>query len=95
VPGPNWESLASFDFKAVKVPLLFVQHRTDDCRATLYSHLARAAKGLTLISVSGGKPAESGPCDPLSAHGYFGVEPQTVDAIAAWMLKKPFPTEVH
>jgi hypothetical protein len=95
VPGPSWESLAAFDFRTVKVPLLFVQHRSDVCQATLYGSLARKAEGFTLISVSGGKPAESGPCDAFAAHGYFGVEPQTVDAIAAWMLKKPFPTEVR
>ena len=93
-PGPNWESLATFDFKSVKVPLLFVQHRGDGCLATPYPNLARAARGFPLISVSGGKPAESGPCDPFAAHGYFGVEPQTVDAISAWILKKPFPTDV-
>ena len=94
VPGPNWDSLASFDFKSIKVPLLFVQHHSDVCKATLYPSLARAAQGYTLISVSGGKPPESGPCDPFSAHGYFGVEEPTVNAISAWMLKKPFPTEV-
>jgi hypothetical protein len=94
-PGPTWEALATFDFKSVKVPLLFVQHRSDTCVATPYPNLARAAAGFPLISVSGGKPAESGPCDAFAAHGYFGVEPQTVDAIAAWMLKKPFPTEVR
>jgi hypothetical protein len=94
VPGRSWQSLASFDFKSVKVPLLFVQHRADGCQATPYPALAKAAEGFPLISVSGGKPAESGPCDPFAAHGYFGVEPQTVDAISAWILKKPFPTEV-
>jgi hypothetical protein len=94
-PGRNWDALATFDFKSVKVPLLFVQHRTDGCAATPYPNLARAATGFPLISVSGGKPAESGPCEPFSAHGYFGVEAQTVDAISAWMLKKPFPTEVR
>lgn len=94
-PGPSWEALATFDFKSVKVPLLFVQHRADACQATPYPNLARAAAGFPLISVSGGKPAESGPCDAFAAHGYFGVEAQTVDAIAAWMLKKPFPTEVR
>lgn len=36
-----------------------------------------------------------GSCEPLSAHGYFGKEALTVDAIAAWMLKKPFPMEVE
>ena len=95
VPGRGWESLASFDFKSVKVPLLFVQHRADGCQATPYPALARAAEGFPLISVSGGKPPESGPCDPFAAHGYFGKEAETVDAIAAWMLKKPFAKEIE
>jgi hypothetical protein len=95
VPGPGRESLAGFNFKTVKTPLLFVHHRADGCAATLYPFLARAADGFTLISVKGGKPPESGPCDPFAAHGYFGKEAETVDAIAAWMLKKPFAKEIE
>ena len=95
VPGRGWESLATFDFRSIKVPLLFVQHRADTCQATPYPPLARAAEGFPLISVSGGKPAESGPCEPFAAHGYFGKETPTVDAISAWMLKKPFAKEIE
>jgi hypothetical protein len=95
VPGRGWESLAGFDFKAVRTLLLFVHHRADGCQATPYASLARAAEGFTLISVSGGKPPESGPCDPFAAHGYFGREAETVDAIAGWMLKKPFAKDIE
>ena len=31
---------------------------------------------------------------PYAAHGFWGKEPETVDAIAAWMLKKPYSREV-
>jgi hypothetical protein len=31
----------------------------------------------------------------LSAHGFFGREPQTVDAIASWMLKRPFAKDIE
>jgi hypothetical protein len=48
-----------------------------------------------LISVTGGKPPESGPCDPFAAHGYFGKEAETVDAIAGWMLKNPFAKNIE
>jgi hypothetical protein len=48
-----------------------------------------------LISVTGGKPPESGPCDPFAAHGYFGKEAETVDAIAGWMLRKPFAKDIE
>jgi hypothetical protein len=93
--GGGGYTLSTFDFKSAKVPLLIVHHRGDTCRATPYGPMARATEGLPLISVSGGKPAESDPCEPFAAHGYYGKEAPTVDAIAAWMLKKPFPKEIE
>jgi hypothetical protein len=86
-PAPT---LRGFDYGAIPSPLLFVHHREDGCEHTPYAQAARVAPPYELISVSGGNRAESGPCEPFSAHGYFGREPQTVDAIAAWMLKRPF-----
>ena len=47
-----------------------------------------------LVSVKGGKPPESGPCEPFAPHGYWGKEPETVDAIVAWMLKKPYRKDI-
>jgi pimeloyl-ACP methyl ester carboxylesterase len=87
-------ALSAFDFSAIKAPLLFVHHRDDGCEHTPYSDAARLAARYPVVSVRGGKPPESGPCDPLAPHGFWGMEPQTVDAIAAWMLKKPYPREI-
>jgi hypothetical protein len=87
--------LAVFDFSSIRAPLLFVHHRDDACFATPYSDAERLGASFPLISVSGGKPPETGPCDPLSAHGYFGKEAETVAAIAAWMLGRPFPREIR
>ena len=42
-----------------------------------------------------GVAPESGPCDPFSAHGYFGKESETVEQIVNWMLKKPFGEEIR
>ena len=89
--APN---LRGFDYGAIRAPLLFVHHREDGCEHTPYAAAERLAARHDLVSVSGGKPPESGPCDPFSAHGFFGVEPATVDAIAAWMLKRAFPKQV-
>lgn len=86
--------LAVFDFASIRIPFLFVHHRADACHATPYFDAERLGGKYPLVSVSGGKPPETGPCDPLSAHGYFGKEAQTVAAIAAWMLGKPFDKEV-
>jgi len=86
--------LAAFDFATIRAPLLFVHHREDGCPATPYHEAAQLGEKFPLISVKGGKSPQSGPCDPFAAHGYFGKEPETVDAIAAWMLKKPYPREI-
>ena len=89
------QTLRGFDYAAIRSPLLFVHHRDDTCEHTPYASAARLAPPYDLISVSGGRPAESPPCEPFAAHGFFGVEGQTVDAIAAWMLKRPFPKQVE
>jgi hypothetical protein len=86
--------LASFDFSSVKVPLLFVHHREDGCASTPYGEAAALGARYPLVSVRGGKPPQSGPCDPFAPHGFFGKEAETVDAIAGWMFKRAFPAEI-
>jgi len=91
---PRGASLAGFDYASIKAPVLFVHHREDACDSTPYSEAARLAGRYPLISVKGGKPPESGPCEPFGPHGFWGKEPETVDAIAGWMLKKPYRREI-
>jgi Serine aminopeptidase, S33 len=91
-PGPG---LSRFDFATIKVPVLFVHHVSDQCGSTPYGDAARLADKYPLISVFGGHAPESGPCDPFSAHGYFGKESEAVEQIVNWMLKKPFREEVR
>jgi hypothetical protein len=73
---------------------LLVHHVGDQCNATPHSGAARLSDKYPLITVAGGSPPQSGPCDPLSAHGFFGKESETVEQIVNWMLKKPFRQEV-
>jgi hypothetical protein len=47
------------------------------------------------VSVSGGDPPQSGPCDPQSAHGYYGKDAQVAQAMKDWMLGRDFPREIH
>lgn len=91
----NNPMLAAFDFGSIRIPILFVHHRDDGCRTTPYFEAERLGAKYPLISVSGGKPPQSDPCEPLSAHGYFGNEAETVAAIAAWMLGKPYPKDIR
>lgn len=72
-----------------------VHHVDDGCAATPYLEAARVGKRFPLVSVEGGSPAQSGPCEPFSQHGFLGREAATVDAIAAWMLGRPFAKDVR
>ncbi|HWM41229.1 MAG TPA: hypothetical protein VNP36_02215, partial [Burkholderiales bacterium] len=64
--------LAGFDWSAIKMPALVVHHVDDGCFATPYHEAVRVGRRLALVSVKGGKPAESGPCEPFAAHGFLG-----------------------
>lgn len=90
--GPG---LSTFDFASIKIPLLFVHHRDDGCRLSPYTGAERAARGAVLVSVSGGDPPQSGPCDPLSPHGYFGREAPTTQAIRNYLLGRDFSKEIQ
>lgn len=90
-PGPG---LSKFDFATIHVPLLFVHHASDQCESTPYGDAARLADKYPLISVIGGSPPQSGPCDAFSQHGFLGREAETVEQMANWMLKKPFRDSV-
>jgi hypothetical protein len=90
-PGPG---LSQFDFGTVKAPLLFVHHVSDQCESTPYAEAARLADKFPLITVFGGPSPQSGPCEAFSQHGFLGKEPDTVEEIVNWMLKKPFRSEV-
>lgn len=88
-------ALAGFNWSKVKMPLLLVHHEDDGCGATPYFEAERLARRFPLITVRGGKTPESGPCEPLAQHGFYGREAETVDAIAAWMLGRPFEKAIR
>jgi len=87
--------LSGFDFSSIPVPLLFVHHVDDGCDYTPHSAAKRLADRYPVVSVSGGLPPQSKPCEAMSPHGFLGREADTVDAIAKWMLKQPYPLEIN
>jgi pimeloyl-ACP methyl ester carboxylesterase len=87
--------LSGFDFATVPSPLLLVHHVDDACRETPYSSAKRLAERYPLVSVSGGNPPRSEPCQALTPHGFLGREAPTVDAMTKWMLKQPYPREIN
>ena len=89
--GPG---LSRFDFGTLKVPVLIVHHREDACPVSPYGDAASLARMFPLVSVRGGLPPTSDACEPMSPHGYLGREPETVEAIVNWMLKRPYASEI-
>jgi pimeloyl-ACP methyl ester carboxylesterase len=87
--------LSGFDFASIPVPLLFVHHVDDGCDYTPYSAAKRLADRYPVVSVSGGLPPQSKPCEAMSSHGFLGREADTVEAIAKWMLKQPYSKEIN
>ena len=67
--SPAKQGLSKFDFSTVKVPLLFVHHVSDACGVTPYADAQRLSDKYPLISVVGGLPPKSDPCEPYAQHG--------------------------
>jgi pimeloyl-ACP methyl ester carboxylesterase len=59
--------LSGFDFGGIKSSVLFVHHLYDGCRQCPYRAVESLGRRYPLVTVSGGKPAESDPCEALGA----------------------------
>lgn len=87
--------LSGFDYASIPAPLLFVHHTGDGCAYTPYSAAKRLSDRYPLVTVSGGLPPQSKPCDAMSEHGFLGREAATIEAISNWMLKQPYNREIN
>jgi len=87
--------LSRFDFASIPSPLLFVHHADDGCAYTPYASAKRLSDRYPLVTVSGGSPAQSKPCEAMSEHGFLGREAATIEAITNWMLKQPYNREIN
>ena len=83
-------SAAAADVRRIAVPVLFVHNRNDGCSVSPPSGIAplmaRFAPGadVTRIDVASDKILGD-PCEPLSPHGYLGIESDVTAKIVAWM----------
>ena len=87
--------LSGFDFASIPSPLLFAHHVNDGCAYTPYASAKQLSQRYSLVTVSGGLPPRSKPCEAMSEHGFLGREAATIDAIAKWMLKQPYAREIN
>jgi pimeloyl-ACP methyl ester carboxylesterase len=86
------ETVFDADVASIRLPTLVVVHNNDTCIVTPPADAQAIVKRLSnapitkIISVEGGDPPRSDPCEALSAHGFLGREAETVKAIAEWIL---------
>jgi hypothetical protein len=91
-PDPS-EDLNGVNLESVAVPALIVSHRDDGCPVTrpddskALRHRFAASPRVRLLLFNGGSTPVSDPCDPLSPHGFFGIEQRVIDAIAKWIKR--------
>jgi pimeloyl-ACP methyl ester carboxylesterase len=87
----SYETVRHGGLEDIRVPTLVAHHKGDTCRASPYSGAESIMKALKrapvkeLMTFEGGSPPISEPCEAKAAHGYLGLEPQVVSAIAAWI----------
>ncbi|MBI1246107.1 MAG: alpha/beta hydrolase [Alphaproteobacteria bacterium] len=94
--GPNWipepGGIRAFALDGVSVPVFVLAHEDDECwasppgNAKALAERFKASPRVGLRILEGGKPPESGECDPLSGHGYWGIDTTASDAIADFVL---------
>jgi dienelactone hydrolase len=89
-PSVNGD-LQDVDLESVHIPALIVTHWDDACSVTKPEDV-RALKNRFAASprvqvryFNGGSAPLSNPCDPLSGHGFFGVEQEVIEAISRWI----------
>jgi len=87
LPGCLFDSLLS----EIRLPTLIVHHAHDSCPLSPCADVPRMrkafanARDLTDYIFEGGAVSQSAPCLGLHAHGFFGIEPPVVDAIAKYI----------
>jgi hypothetical protein len=86
--------LDDVDLESINVPVYLVAHKDDLCFVTppsdikvLKSRLKVGTPKVKTKIFKGGTTTLTDECSPLSAHGYFGIEPKVVRNIGKWIRK--------
>ena len=89
-------SVTTLDLESLRLSVLIVAHKQDGCEHTPASGAERIKKALAqspkaeVLYVEGGAPPRSSACEALTPHGFFGIEPQVVEAIAAFIKSRRY-----
>jgi len=95
-PNSTGPGLAFVDWSELKAPLLWVHHEADPCQFTSYREAQRFAQRTKspLVTVRGGGEGRGGACQAFTAHGFVGIERETVLAMRSWIKTGAVPADV-
>lgn len=94
VQNRGGENILRLPLDTVRVPVLAVAHRDDECHVTppngaeLIVRAARASPRKKALIFEGGDPPQSEPCEALAQHGLIGIEKNVAAALAEF-IKDP------
>lgn len=96
-PTRDGLGLSRIKWEDLKADLLWVHHEDDPCRFTSYYDAQEFSQksGKPLLTVRGGGPEKGEPCEAFSAHGFVGVERETVAAMLSWVKTGVVPADVN
>lgn len=92
----NGPGLSRVNWADLTADLLWVHHEDDPCAYTSYRDAKEFSKRSRrpLLTVRGGGPGRGAACEALTAHGFVGVEPETVMAMRSWVKTGVVPADV-
>jgi hypothetical protein len=92
----NGPGLSRVSWEGMSARLLWVHHESDPCAYTSYREAQRFAleSRSPLVTVRGGGPGRGGACEAFSAHGFVGIERETVAAMSSWVKSGAMPADV-
>jgi hypothetical protein len=85
------ENVLGADLSAIAVPVLIASHRRDACFSTPPADADAIRRGLTrsprteIMLFDGGLPPRSIACEAFAEHGFYGIEPEVITRLAAWI----------
>ena len=97
LPTRNGPGLSGVEWSELKSPLLWVHHENDPCHYTAYRDARRHAEKTQspLVTVRGGGPGRGEACQAFTAHGFAGIERETVLAMRTWVKTGTVPLDVE
>ena len=94
-PSRNGPGLSGVKWNELTSDLLWVHHEDDPCPFTAYRDAQEYSRrsGKPLLTVRGGGPGRGDVCQAHTAHGFVGVERETVLAMRSWVKIGVVPSD--